>query len=299
MYNEAVGDAYSLILSRPEKSGIPQQIEENDYSLKWIKHLLTPYHVLEMQKISPEMLEKLEIKTEIETKRNGHAIIHLLGYVEGKLGGEVIYDVEMSDGLKIYSMENITIQPNGDKYVNVKQNFSEHAKINGIWIPSIMTEKWYDGEGKEIQSVALEILKCEINPEFTEEDFTFEPPEGSFVEDRITGMTYNIGYSIINDSGEIFYEDNSALRKLSITDIDGEINEYSDISANTEALKTVAPNASMAHVNDRKFRFAENTEDGTVNKNSLPVNIICVVALTVFCTFFVFVKKRFFSNGVG
>lgn len=207
MRGKAVEGAYSLDLFPPRQSGLPEQIIETDFNFKWIKHLLVPYHVLQKQDVSPELLDTLDIRITAETGPAGHTIITYRGYVDDRLTGELVYDAEIEDALRIYSMKNFVVLPNGDKYMSVEQSFDQHRKVDGAWIPSLMTEKWYDKAGKEVQSVALEIKQCRINPAFKDEDFVFVPPEGSFVEDRIRGMHYYVGHRAMEGGEDMMFED--------------------------------------------------------------------------------------------
>jgi hypothetical protein len=103
--------------------------------------------------------------------------------------------MDLTDGLKILSAENLDIDGLGNLQRSYKVDYSEHQRHGDVWIPTIVTETNYGPDTKPYEATVIKFTDLEVNPALTSTDFTHPASFGSRIHDLRTGRTYRAGYS--------------------------------------------------------------------------------------------------------
>lgn len=190
--NPVTPGAFSVHVSSAGKTEVPLASDRGDYSLPTLERLLIPLHILVENQL-PEN-DKNSFIPHREAERTEGGRVKMTYELKGNgQDGELVYELDLKQGLKILSVSIIENSPNGPKLLT-QAAFSDFIESNGVWIPQSMHEQWWDEKGDQIRDLTLTIHEVKANIAFSDDDFIYNPPYGSSVQDLISGMSYTVGY---------------------------------------------------------------------------------------------------------
>jgi hypothetical protein len=173
---------------------MPRRVNDGEFGLRFLRDTLTPITVLEKEEIEQS---DSNIPIQVSQRKDPQTGRTLRTYrataEDGRTIDELTYEMDLSDGLRIYStVQRQTID--GQTKVLYRADLSEFKKINGMWFPHQLNVQRWDLNGKLVESGKATIEQAGVNVELTPAEFVYEPPYGSRVTNRKTNFTYRAGY---------------------------------------------------------------------------------------------------------
>jgi len=177
-------------LTSPKSPLYPKALQLSGVGYPWLRHTFLPYHISLREQKGFKM--DLLSRSPSSFVEGGDLLVYAVE--AGGDAGEISYDVDFSDGIRIYRTEVRTQGRIVERIEN--RNFTKCA---GIWVAFESEQKEFDVESADKSkplvraSSLVEVKQLSLNKSYVSGDFAPSPKNGDLVVDSIAGIRYRYG----------------------------------------------------------------------------------------------------------
>jgi len=155
--------------------------KDSDYGIDILKKALIPVHLLDNKTFDIPSDFKITA-TDRKQPADGHIIRTYRVEKDGQSFGELEYELDLSDGLKIISTSE-TGTADGQQVPALLLKSSDFKKIGGVWLPFEIQETTYEAGSSKPVLRQIHVHWAEINPILSDDAFRFVATQGSLIWD--------------------------------------------------------------------------------------------------------------------
>ena len=201
---EVLPGAESVLILPRDGSGIRNRVARQYHGLQEVRQALVPPHISVLQAGRTQKGTPRPTTSIRSVEKDGDSALTRVRFdvlLNGKVVGNVIYEADLSDGLRIYSARMVAdlgdappgAPPDVDVVKEAQYEYAGYRRSNGVWVPTSYKERMLRPDGSVMREVTLSVETATANPVLPDSRFTHVPPTGSLIYDAIAHVDYSMG----------------------------------------------------------------------------------------------------------